>query len=855
MTTMPFGIVTLLLLSVVGIEAERKDGDLLIGAVIPIRRTENGSCGGLNYEGIAVSEAIRFAIEEINKDNKLLGELTIDRKLGYDIQDTCGSIEVEKDIAYLFNGDRRNYKSKSPGGRKPVSAVIGEFKKASVESMKLLNFESIAQVSYAPQNARLMPDGMEAEDLIGLLSVHPEDVTKMKAVAATLNKLKIEYTTLISSDDVRGKDGEKLLKDRLDSLNMCLSDKNLAKSEDDVKDLVRKLKRKSEAKMVVLHCDEEDAFTAMVEAARLNMTDIVWMSTVSMKDRRDKLSPIAEQANGLIYIELHDPISQGFKSFVENKGGNFYNESEWIKKAMIEEGGMEKCLAKGEALTKTEQEKCDVAMDKVVKNVMNQSTQAAYAIDAVYAIASGLQAMLVKTTPSSLFDSISELDFQSPLTQSKIHFNSDGQAIAQSFSLRNIEANSTYKDKEVGTWKRDNEPSLDLSMEKLRFKKGEKMAPVSKCSKDCVPSKEIVYPERGPKCCWACEKCPNATISNETNSKCFKCNDHQTANRQQTACYDFKKLHLKAKNPVSEFTFFLLTICLLFTLFTMFIFNQNKDCEVMQMADNATMQALLLGIIIVLTSSVVLMFMPTFSVCITYAAMFNVGLTIIISSLLTKTWLFRCLFYGSNETSTACGSRPGLLFGFFLVLIQGAIIGGGVYLENWTVLYEETEQWNVRYVECSSFRGIIFWVSYGFNILLSVLLNFFNCGAPNVEARFGEYNWLCVTACSYYAISFTYIASLWAFPLLQKIEAATVLTVLHCVVFLLAYCYPKLHMVLFMNSEQMKEVAKSERANLIYRHDDDDDETAHSPTSGIDVFKNRIVQLNMETDEDKHDSK
>ena len=845
--------VAVIVLSAMTVEAERQDGDLLIGAVIPISKqmSENGTCTGIDYEGLAVSEAIRFAIKEINKDNKLLGVLTIDRKLGYDIQDTCGSIEQEKDIAYGFNGDRRNYKPQTPGLKKPVSAVIGEFKGASAEAMKLLNFEKITQVSYAPENAKLKPDGLVSEDIQGLLSVYPEDVTKMKAVASTLEKLKVEYTALIARNDVRGKKGEKMLQDRLKGMKMCLSDDNMASNDEEIKKQVRKLKKNSEVKIVVLHCDVEDAMTALVEAARLNMTDVVWISTVSMEKEKRRLSNIMEQARGMMYVKLGEPDSQGFKNYMENKGGNFLNESSWMREAVKLEGGDTKCAQSGEVLTKNEKTKCKEAIDRVKMNVLKYSNAASYGIDAVYSIARGLQTMLLKKSSSSLVNYIQKLDFQVPLTQSKIHFNPNGQAIAQSFVLYNIQGNLTLKEVKVGAWKRDNEPSLELSTDILRFKQGDKMAPISKCSKDCLPGEEIIYPETGPKCCWTCERCPNGTVSNRTNSECFKCKDHQTPNPQQSTCYNFKQLHMKVKNPVSEFTLFLLTIGLLFTLFTMFIFNQNKDCEVMQMADNATMQGILLGIIIVLTSSVVLMFKPAFPVCITYAALFNVGLTVILGALLTKTWVFRQLFYGSNEKPTACCSKPGLFVVLFLVLIQVAILGIGFYKEKVVIVFDETGNWDVRYIECSYFRGMIFWVSYGYNIFLSVLINFFNCGVPNVEARFGEYNWLCVTCCSFYGIAFFYITSFWAFPLLQKIETGVVLTVLHCFLFLLAYFYPKLHMVLFMNRKDMEEIVKEEKAGLFYRNDDDDEEAAHSPTSGIDVFKNKIVQLNYEPEDDK----
>ena len=850
-------LITVLALVVVSsVEAEREEGELLIGAVIPISKNVNGTCKGIDYEGLAVYEAIRFAIEEINKDDKLLGDLTINKKLGFDIQDTCGSTEKEKDIAYAFNGNRRNFRQKRPGSKRPVSAVIGEFKGVSVEAMKLLNFENIPQMSYASLNAKLRPDGLDTADISGLLSIVPEGTSKINAVARILQKLKVEYTTLIASKDVRGEKGGNLLKSLLGNLSMCLSDVNMAKNDDEIKEYIRRLKRTPDAKMVVLHCDMKDAMTAIVEAGRLNMSDVVFLMTESMKGKLQQLSQVIAQASGLIYIDDTDTVSQTFKSYVERKAAKFNNQSSWMQKAIKIEGGSKKCGQNYTALTKEEQSKCSEAIKKVKKNILTYINAASYAIDAVYAIARGLQSMITKGSSSStLLDSIKALNFKSPLTQSKVQFNSDGQVMGQSFVIYNIQGNLTLKEVAVGSWKRDNEPSLELNVDSMSFKQGKKKAPISKCSKDCVPGEEIIYPKVGPSCCWTCKRCPNSTISNSTNSKCFECKENQTPNPQQASCYDFKQLHMEIKNPISEFTIFLITISLLFFLFAMFIFHQNRDCEVLQMADTATMRGFFFGIVIVLTASLILMLKPSFSNCIIYAALFNVGLTIILGALLTKTWLFRQIFYGSNEKTTACCSRPGLFFVLFLMLIQGAILGVGIYMEKVAIVVDDTDRWDVKYIECSLFRGMVFWVSYGFNILLSVLINFFNCGVPNVEGRFGEYNWLCVTTCSFYGMAFFYIMSFWAFPLLQKIEVGLVLTVLHCFLFELAYCYPKLHKVLFMNREEMQEIAKSEKVDLLYKYDEDDEEAGQSPVSGIDVFKNRIVQLNYEPENDKASSK
>lgn len=844
------------------VSTERKEGDFIIGAVLPIQSGTNDGCNSTNYEGLAVSEAIRFAISEINNDHKLLGSLTIEKKLGYDIQDTCGSTEKEKDIIYAYNGARRTYKEKS-GQPKPVSVVIGEFRGPSAGAMKLLNFEKIPQLSYAHGNANLKPDGLDPEEVANLISVYPEDASKLKAITSMLDKMKIEYTTLIAKKTARGKTGLKLMQESYAKSKMCLSDNELATKASDIKKMVQDLSKKAKATICVLHCEMADMLIALEEAERLNLTNIIWISTNSLNKKMTELRSYVEQVEGMVFLESHVPDPQGFKKSLEQKGNTFYGESNWLQQAMKENGASDDCMKQGGAKDRKAQDACKQVRVKVNNEILKFGTAASYAIDAVYTIANGIQSMLQSKKAISLFNAMKMLDFESPVTKSKVYFNAHGQTYGQSYLLYNVIGNttSTMKTVEVGKWKRDLEPQLTFTMDKMRFKDGTATVPKSKCSNDCVPGKEIIYPKVGPKCCWSCVKCPNLTFSNTTNSKCFKCLEMKTPNPEQTNCREFEQLHMKVKHVVSEIALFLLTIGLLLTFFAMFIFNQNKDCEVMQMANNQTMQSICLGLIIVFVSSIIMMFKPSFPVCIAYAAVFNTGLTIVWGALITKTWLFRRIFYGSNGEPNSCGNKPGLSIGFFLLLIELGIMAIGFYLERVTILYDDTEKWSMKYIECSYFRGMAFWLSYGYVVLLSVLVNFFNCGVPNVEARFGEYNWLCLTSCSFYGISFLYIASLWAFKLLHRIEVGIILTILHSYVIFFAYLYPKLHMVLFMHREKMSEIAKSEKAPLMYRSGgddyDDDEEAPNSPVSGIDVFKNRILQLEKSPSEadDKASSK
>lgn len=833
-------VLSLLLLQSIASNADRKDGDYIIGAILPVHNATGGNCTEIDYQGLAVSEAIRFAVEEINSDHKLLGKLTVKRTLGYDVRDSCGGIEAEKDIAYSFNDALRKHKTSPAASPKPVVAVISQFQKRSAEVVELLKFEGIPQLSYDSANANLLRDGASDKELSDLLSMYPEDGSKARVIADVLEAMKVEYTSIMTKDDARGRAWLAEMKKSLDKLDRCYSNDMLMKSSNDVKRGILMLGLNRNAKVAAIYGGNDDDLVAFKEAKLLNMTGVVWISTSSWRERLDELRPYARQVEGMVTVETNKPDPQGFKAYIADDSKALLKNSAWYKEALAKVGSKATLRAK----------------------LLKYSDAAAYAIDAVYTIAHGIQAQLMANkTSSTLLAAMKKLDFQSPVTHSNIKFTQNGNALAQSFLLFNMQGNtsSSMQSTRLGTWKRGNEPALALNEVIMTWKDGSKAMPVSKCSRDCLVGEENVYPSNGPSCCWRCQKCSNLTVSNATNSQCFECPKEKTPNPLKTRCVVFKQIFLRISNPIAEFAIFLMVIGILFTLFCMFILNQNKDCGVVKLADNETMQVLLLGTLFVLISIAPLLLKPSVNVCMAYFCAFNVALTIPLAALLTKTWLFRACFYNSDDSLKASvfGARPGFFVGLIVLLLQIGAICAGLFMERMTLMYDDTDQWDTKYVECSSFRGYAFWFTYGFNMALSILINFFNCGVPDVEARFGEYNWLCVTSCIYYVVSFMMIVICFSVDLVGRVEGVIVVTVLHAYVFLFAYIYPKLHMVLFMDKDKMTEKtgpSKPEHAHLMYREDEDEElmqMVAHA--GGGDVFKQKNMHVRVQEQPNEED--
>jgi ABC-type branched-subunit amino acid transport system substrate-binding protein len=127
-------------------------GDVIIGGLFPIHKkspTSENECGEFNeLPGYQYMEAMMFAIDEINRDSKLLPNIT----LGTQIYDTCLSKTIAADRAKEFI--KLSLTQDSKEGQ--LAGVVGAL--ASGVSVVVANFLrvfEIPQISYASTSETL----------------------------------------------------------------------------------------------------------------------------------------------------------------------------------------------------------------------------------------------------------------------------------------------------------------------------------------------------------------------------------------------------------------------------------------------------------------------------------------------------------------------------------------------------------------------------------------------------------------------------------------------------------------------------------------------------------------------------
>ncbi|KAJ1080444.1 hypothetical protein NDU88_000644 [Pleurodeles waltl] len=136
----------------------QQEGDLVIGAVVPVNSFWPGlgsdfsevsrplSCRDFSVTTYGCVQAMVFAIDEINREQTILPNLT----LGIQIYDTCSSDKKAiEGTRQMLTGEGRptlNYRCKSPS---PLTAIIGESSSTiSMSIARLLGLYRCPQISY-----------------------------------------------------------------------------------------------------------------------------------------------------------------------------------------------------------------------------------------------------------------------------------------------------------------------------------------------------------------------------------------------------------------------------------------------------------------------------------------------------------------------------------------------------------------------------------------------------------------------------------------------------------------------------------------------------------------------------------
>ncbi|VDK64733.1 unnamed protein product [Onchocerca ochengi] len=674
-------------------------GDVIIGGVFPVHAKSDSPdqpCGVIaETRGIHRVEAMLYALDVINSQREFLRGY----KLGALILDSCSnpayalnqSLDFVRDL--IGSTDLSEYQCRDGSvpesrqiPRKNVAAVVGgSYSSVTVQVANLLRLFKIAQVSPASTNADLS-DKTRFEYFARTV---PSDNYQARAMIDIALHFNWTYVSLVYSADEYGELGAEAFKKEARKMNICIAieERISPKKEafqESVDNLVKKLQpdKVVGARAVVLFVGTEYVPELMLqtfERMRLERLPrrkkIIWLASEGW-DRNNEAytsGPRKLAAEGAIVLMLASERVPSFEEYFLslNPGHDKFERNKWLRELWRHKFNCEFDLPEESTLNRCENYR------QTTEN-FNPDDKVQFVIDAVYAIAHGLQGMKEDICPDDtvssswtsrysnvpqICDAMKRIDgeqfYQKYLLQvkfedavgKKFRFNSEGDGPAH-YTILNYQPENGSRRSEnssrsdyvvIGHW---SEEHLDIDDEKMLWEYGE--VPISQCSLPCpigyrkqlIKISFIVYPLIIDEiCCWACGKCEDYEfLINETT--CVDCGEGWWPTADRKSCFNLAQSNLKYIRWSSWYSiiptlFAVIGICS--TIAVIIIYLRNHDTPVVKASGRELSYIILVAMILCYAMTFVLISRPTIFICAIKRTGIGFAFSCLYAALLVKT--------------------------------------------------------------------------------------------------------------------------------------------------------------------------------------------------------------------------
>ncbi|XP_072181620.1 metabotropic glutamate receptor 3-like [Diadema setosum] len=651
-------------------------GDIVIGGLFPIHEkgsphvgsTPDERCGLINEDrGIQRVEAMLFAIDKVNNDSSLLPGI----QLGASVRDTCSvdTFALEQSLEFvrssLTTSSRQNCFNQSASAKsKPSQSVVGvvggSYSTVSMQVSNLLRLFEIPQISYASTSARLS-DKSRFEFFARTV---PPDTLQAKAIADILSLFNWTYVSTVSSEGEYGESGmDQFEKERV-MRNICIaaSEKIPYSSDATTYDhIIKNLRRKKAARVVVLFTRDVDARDLLEAAHRANATEkFVWIASDGWGVQAMPVNGREAVAEGAITIELQTKQVKEFDEYFLRLNPLTYKRNPWFKKFWEQKFN---CMV--DLRTNRNHSKVCSGRSLNEKN-HHQEKKTQFVVDAVFAMAHALQSMHEDLCPGTekLCDEMTPVDGVSlfknyilntsfvDLADTEVRFDAqgDGPGRYDVMNFRPIEGTDKYHYVRVGEWAQ----TLSMDPSVVHFHPGLDSysphgAPYSQCSLPCGPG-EMKLLQDDQICCWVCIRCkPREYLENEYN--CQPCDVGYWPTADLTGCYKLKEEHMEWVSVHSFVPMILSLLGIVATCGVIVIFFQYSDTPLVKASSRELSFLLLGGILMCYSMTFPLVAKPSVIVCSIQRLGLGLSFCICYAAMLTKTSRIARIFDSASRSA------------------------------------------------------------------------------------------------------------------------------------------------------------------------------------------------------------
>lgn len=552
-------------------DRSHQPGDITIGGLFLLHySTENGNCGEFFPIGLGHVAAMIFALDKINKDPKLLPNVT----LGYDIRDYCESTAKamkhtydfvrRNDFAFNSNKEscsRVNESNLTPIKRTPIAAVIGPTDSGSaVVAGSLLEVAGIPVISHSATSNEL-----SSPQYRHFFRTAPPDDQQTSAMADIIQHFNWSFVAVVAMDDFYGRNGLwELEKQAEKRKTFCIAFAEYIPRQEYSGKLTRavsKIKSYPNIRVVLLWLFGGYGRRFLKEAVKQKLEDRTWILSDALAAEDDVFAGLKEPEQpilrGSLGIQPRHLEIPNFETFVIQE---IRYRVPWWEEFLKSQDNLN-CSSTG----RKNLSGCQKLLPSTIFD-----TYLPYVVDAVFAVAHALHQMEICSTskgttpgkgdkcrdsshlpldPQEVERYLQEVYFQG-LT-GRVSFDSSGDPVWSSYDIVHFQRSNSLSDQRhpvkvvIGSWVKGRRPQLRLNDTNIAWNTpiNQTVIPKSFCHGDCPPG---TFRSRTTACCWECIRCPAGTLSILVNSvNCTKCPRGQMPNEGRWKCLDLPEVESK----------------------------------------------------------------------------------------------------------------------------------------------------------------------------------------------------------------------------------------------------------------------------------------------------------------------
>ncbi|ESO83931.1 hypothetical protein LOTGIDRAFT_107939 [Lottia gigantea] len=556
-------------------------GDWNIGVIIPAHEfSEKSMCSRIprRLTNLKKIEAIKFAVDEINKRKDILPNTT----LGFYILDDCSKDTTAMVRALQFTqSSKLNKEQPNELSSYDVIGVIGaESSRNTVQIADLLSLFKIPVISYV-STSPLLSD----KDTYPFFSrIVPSDSLQVSVLMDIIIKFNWNYVSIVYEDGSYGNEIYQAFKKLMNQNKKCLAVSRVVRGEltpDKAERIVKDLKSADGARAVVLVLITSDAVKIFKTVKRLGCSNhFTWLGTDGWGSNINDYKDVEDVALGSLTIGFHGVFVERLDNHIKHLTPANATYNPWFD-AFFERNFDCKFGPIGN------ETKCD--RWKNLSEGYAPSFMPGFVMDAVYAFAYSLEKSLQNCKDADIKDCIKGRRFLNVIRNTS--FEGDNGMVGfdefgdgkSTYAIRTLrETNGGYQLAVIGVWDTGKRLFTYFNTKNITWKSGFSNGdnpPRSQCSKDCPPGFAAILTK--PQCCWYCQRCRNNERSVMIDQKlvCEVCPVFSWPDNSKTRCAPIKISKISYNNAIGISIMIVVIIMITGTMTCIVLYSKTNNLK------------------------------------------------------------------------------------------------------------------------------------------------------------------------------------------------------------------------------------------------------------------------------------